>query len=354
MAGEKSWDMETKMIDARRQEEAGTQMGGRILREGGLVAFPTETVYGLGANGLDEEAVRGIFEAKERPADNPLILHVKSKNEVRSLWNTVPEKARYLMDAFWPGPLTLVYEKADIVPDIVTAGLPTVAVRMPENKTARALIKAAGVPLAAPSANRSGRPSPTTAQHVYLDMQGRIPLILDGGPCTLGLESTVLSIGTRPVLLRPGIVTRSMIEAVIGPIELHKSLLRPHEAGEPSTSPGMKYTHYAPKAEVLVVDGAPNKVAARIKEIYSAYQLQSKNCIIFATEQTQHFYQGQEYAIIGDRKHPHTLCANLFAALREHGEQADVLICEGIPTEEVGLAFMNRLLRAAGFRLEQV
>lgn len=346
--------MKTEVIDARRMPEAGTQLGGRIIREGGLVAFPTETVYGLGADGLCEAAVAKIFEAKGRPADNPLILHIRSKHEARKLWDTVPEKAQALMDAFWPGPLTLIYTKADIVPDIVTAGLDTVALRMPENKTARALIKAANTPIAAPSANVSGRPSPTTAQHVLEDMDGKIPLIIDGGPCEFGLESTVLSVGAQPVLLRPGVITQSMIEAVIGPIRLHKAVLEPLADGDNAASPGMKHKHYAPDAEVIVVDGKLFPMAQRINELYDIYSGEGKRCIIFATEQTQHFYHGKEYVIIGDRKKAHTLCANLFAYFRRYGAQADYLLCEGMPAEEAGLAFMNRLLRAAGFHCEQV
>ena len=341
--------MKTQVIDARRQFEAGTQLGGRLLREGELVAFPTETVYGLGADGLNENAVQRIFEAKGRPCDNPLILHIINKSDARKLWDTVPEKARLLMDAFWPGPLTLVYTKAAIVPDAVTAGLDTVAVRMPENKTARALIKAAGVPVAAPSANRSGRPSPTTAAHVLEDMDGKIPLIIDGGACAFGLESTVLAVGTTPMLLRPGMVTQSMIEAVVGPIKLHKSLLAPLANSEDAASPGMKYKHYAPDARVLVVSGALHPMAQRLIELYEAHTAAGEACILFATEQTKHFYRGRECVIIGDRKQPQTLCRNLFAYLRDYGSRADVLLCEGMPAEEAGLAFMNRLLRAAGF-----
>ena len=344
--------MQTQVIDARRQPEAGTQLGGRILREGGLVAFPTETVYGLGANGLDEQAVRKIFEAKGRPSDNPLILHVSRKNDVRKLWDTVPEKAQRLMDAFWPGPLTLVYTKSDLVPDAVTAGLPTVAVRMPDHKTARALIKAADVPIAAPSANASGKPSPTTAAHVLEDMDGKIPLILDGGPCQFGVESTVVSVGAQPMILRPGAVTKGMLEAVVGPVRLHKSLLSPLGEGEEAASPGMKYRHYAPEAEVVVVTGSPDHIARRILELYDSYTNMRKKCMILATRQTRHFYRGKEYAIIGDRERPETLCASLFSALREWGAQSDVLLCEGLPAEEAGLAFMNRLLRAAGFHCE--
>ena len=205
--------MITQIIYTENHPEAGTQLGAKILREGGLVAFPTETVYGLGANGLDEEAVRRIFEAKGRPSDNPLILHVSSKSEVRKLWDVVPKTARILMDTFWPGPLTLIAQKSKIIPDAVTGGLDTVAVRMPANKTARALIQKAGVPIAAPSANLSGKPSPTTAQHVYDDMNGRIPLILDGGPCRYGVESTVISLCGVPTILRPGAITQEMLSA---------------------------------------------------------------------------------------------------------------------------------------------
>ncbi len=345
--------MQTTLIDARGNQEAGTQLGGQLLRSGELVAFPTETVYGLGANGLDETAVQKIFEAKGRPADNPLILHVSRKNDVRKLWDTVPETARRLMDAFWPGPLTLVHTKTDIVPDVVTAGLDTVAVRMPEHKTARALIQAAGVPVAAPSANLSGKPSPTIARHVFEDMQGKIPLILDGGSCEYGLESTVLKIGSPCVILRPGAVTKGMLEAVIGPVKLHKSLLQPLDSGENAPSPGMKYKHYAPEAEVIVVSGKPERIAKRIAMLYESYTFSGKSCVILATEQTQHFYHGKEYVIIGDRERPKSLCESLFSVLREQGKKADVLLCEEIPAEEAGLAFMNRLLRAAGFHTVQ-
>ena len=345
--------MQTTLIDARGNPEAGTQLGGQLLRAGGLVAFPTETVYGLGANGLDANAVEKIFEAKGRPGDNPLILHVARKNDVRKLWDSVPETARRLMDAFWPGPLTLVYTKSNLVPDAVTAGLDTVAIRMPEHRTARALIKAADAPVAAPSANLSGKPSPTTARHVMDDMCGKIPLIIDGGPCEYGLESTVLKIGSPCVILRPGAVTQSMLEAVIGPVELHKSLLAPLAGNEDAASPGMKYKHYAPDAEVIVVTGKPAGIAKRIVELYESYTFSGKSCVILATEQTRHFYRGKEYVIIGDRERPKSLCESLFSTLRQQGGRADVLLCEGIPAEEAGLAFMNRLLRAAGFHTIQ-
>ncbi|MBR4019608.1 MAG: threonylcarbamoyl-AMP synthase, partial [Clostridia bacterium] len=237
--------MTTQYFSALSQKEAGTRIGGSIIRSGGLVAFPTETVYGLGANGLDGEAVSRIFEAKGRPNDNPLILHIAKKSDVKELWHSVPDTARILMDTFWPGPLTLIYRKSSIVPDEVTAGLDTVAVRMPEHKTALALIRAAGVPIAAPSANLSGKPSPTSVQHVKEDMDGKVDVIIDGGPCEFGVESTVLSLVGTPTILRPGGITREMLEAVIGPVELASSILSPLKEGETAASPGMKYRHYA-------------------------------------------------------------------------------------------------------------
>lgn len=342
--------METQYFNATTQKENGTQLAGRVLRAGGLVAFPTETVYGLGANGLDGEAVRRIFAAKGRPADNPLILHVAKKSDVKDLWLRVPIKARILMDAFWPGPLTLVYTRSSRVPDEVTAGLSTVALRMPEHKTALALIRAAGVPIAAPSANLSGRPSPTTAAHVKADLDGKIDIILDGGPCRVGLESTVLSLVGEPTILRPGGITREMLEALIGAVEVAPSVLSPLAEGETPASPGMKYKHYAPDAEVLIAPGSPRRAAELICTAYDTAQLAGKDCMIFATEQTRGFYHQRKYAIIGDRKNPATLCANLFAALRQYGGAADIIYCEALPEREMGLAYMNRLLRSSGFR----
>ncbi|MDR1620686.1 MAG: threonylcarbamoyl-AMP synthase [Clostridiales bacterium] len=341
--------MQTQCIDAKKQPVSGTRLGGRIIKQGGLVAFPTETVYGLGADGLNADAVRGIYEAKGRPADNPLILHIAKKSDVRALWDDVPRKARQLMDAFWPGPLTLVYNKSALVPDIVSAGLDTVAVRMPANKIARALIKAAQTPVAAPSANKSGRPSPTTAQHVLEDLGGIIPLVIDGGGTLHGVESTVLSVGAIPMLLRPGIVTQRMIEGVVGRIRVHARLLLPPDEGDTAVSPGMKHRHYAPDCQMLVFCGSLYGMARRIGEEYDARVAQNQDCVIFATQQTQHFYRGRKYVIIGDRDHPETLCANIFRLLRAWGSAADVILSESIAAEDAGLAFMNRLLRAAGY-----
>jgi L-threonylcarbamoyladenylate synthase len=345
--------LKTEVFNATEQKESGTRLGGNLIRSGQLVAFPTETVYGLGANGLDPEAVKRIFEAKGRPSDNPLILHVSKKSDVKDLWTKIPDPARQLMDIFWPGPLTLVYHKSDIVPDEVTAGLSTVAVRCPLHKTALALIRAAGVPIAAPSANLSGKPSPTTAKHVLEDMDGRIPLILDGGPCRVGVESTVLSLTGTPRILRPGGVTKEMLEAVIGEVQLAPAVLSQMKEGEKAESPGMKYRHYAPDAEVIVVKGRPKDIADRIRKEYEEYESRGLSCTILATSQTQSFYHGKNYVIIGDGNEPETLLANLFSCLRGLSGRTDVILAEEQPSEGAGLAFMNRLLRAAGFKTIQ-
>lgn len=341
--------MKTEVFNAKTQKENGTNICGKTIREGGLVAFPTETVYGLGANGLDGSAVERIFEAKGRPADNPLILHVAKKSDVKDLWRHVPDEARRLMDAFWPGPLTLIFVKSDIVPDEVTAGLDTVAVRMPEHKTALALIRAAGVPIAAPSANLSGKPSPTTAEHVLEDMDGRIDAVIDGGPCRVGVESTVLTLVGRPTILRPGGITREMLEQVIGSVEVSPAVLRPLKDGEIASSPGMKHKHYAPDAEVVVAVGSPRKIASIICREYGIAEAMGKRAVILGTEQTASCYHGMECDIIGDRVEPASLCAELFAALRRWSGRADVIFAEGVPESDQGLAYMNRLLRAAGF-----
>ncbi|MBQ2110225.1 MAG: threonylcarbamoyl-AMP synthase [Clostridia bacterium] len=341
--------MKTELFNAKTQKENGTGVAGRVIRAGGLVVFPTETVYGLGANGLDGEAVAKIFEAKGRPNDNPLILHVAKKSDVRPLWVKIPDTARLLMDEFWPGPLTLVYLKSSIVPDAVTAGLDTVAVRMPEHKTALALIRAAGVPIAAPSANLSGKPSPTRIEHVLEDMDGRVDVMLDGGPCSVGVESTVLSLVGTPTILRPGGVTKEMLESVIGTVKVAHAVLNPLGENEVAASPGMKYRHYAPDCEVVVAEGSPRRAASIINREYSLAESDGKNCIIFATEQTKSYYKGKKYVIIGDRDMPASLCASLFAALRDESGGTDIIFAEAIPAREQGLAYMNRLLRASGF-----
>ena len=343
--------MRTEVLSTRSQPEAGTKRGAELIRAGELVAFPTETVYGLGADGLNEEAVLKIFAAKGRPADNPLILHVAKKSDVRELWMRMPKNAQQLMETFWPGPLTLIAPRSDRVPDAVTAGLDTVAVRMPDNETARMLIKRAGAPIAAPSANLSGKPSPTTAEDVLADMDGRIPLILDGGPCRYGVESTVLALSGTPTILRPGAVTRAMLSTVLGEVNVAGSGLSPLKEGEVAASPGMKYKHYAPNAEVIVLMGESADVAKKARALYHECEREGKRCEIAATEETKRFYNREKYVILGRKSEPETLCASLFRELREMDGRADVILAEGVPAESYGLAFMNRLLRAAGFHI---
>ena len=333
------------------RESAAVEQAADILRRGGLLAIPTETVYGLGADGLNADAVRHIFEAKGRPQDNPLILHIPDASWLARYCKDVPETAYRLAGRFWPGPLTMILPKADCVPLVTTGGLETVGMRCPDHAVTRAIIAAAGVPVAAPSANTSGKPSPTMAEHVRHDMEGKIDLIIDGGPCRFGVESTVLSLVGKPTILRPGAVTKEMLEAVAGPVALAPSILTPLKAGETAASPGMKYRHYAPDAEVLVAEGAPRQAASHIARAYDVRAERGERCIIFATEQTRALYSGRQYVIIGDRNEPATLCANLFAQLRAHSDDVDVILAEALPEQGEGLAYMNRLLRAAGFHV---
>ena len=322
--------METIVLSTESVLQAAAE-GARLIKAGGLVAFPTETVYGLGANGLDGAAVDRIFEAKGRPNDNPLILHVSRKEDAFPLWSGEPPFARQLMDTFWPGPLTLIYYRSAIVPDEVTAGLDTVAVRMPDSEAARALIAASGVPIAAPSANLSGKPSPTTAEHV--------------------LQDTLVG---APTILRPGAVTKEMLAAVLGEVALAPSVLAPLGAGEKAASPGMKYKHYAPNAQVLVVVGEAEAAARRLSALYDEFTTQNKRVAIAATKEALPFYGDRRTALMGTRRDPATLCSRLFALLRELDASSDVILSEGVGTEGTGLAFMNRLLRSAGFRVEYV
>ena len=341
--------MQTQLLPVTPESLA---RAGKLIREGHLVAFPTETVYGLGANALDPEAVLRIFAAKGRPADNPLIVHISALEQLRPLIACEPgERARALIDAYWPGPMTLIFPKSEAVPDAVTAGLDTVAVRFPAHPAARALIDAARRPIAAPSANRSGRPSPTTAAHVYEDMRGRIPLILDGGPCEVGLESTVVDMtGGAPRILRPGGVTREMLAAVAGSAGVDDAVMRPLAEGEKPRSPGMKYRHYAPSGDLTVVQGDADAVIRRIRALYDAALAAGRRPLILALE--------GHLAAYGDRR-----CLSLgadaggmahaiFARLREADDLgADALFSEAVSTDGVGLAVMNRLGRASAFHI---
>lgn len=330
--------MHTELCQA---DDASIRRAAALLRAGELVAFPTETVYGLGADALNGEAAARIFAAKGRPADNPLIAHIAGESGLAGLIAGEPcACARALMRAFWPGPMTLIFPKSPRVPREVTAGLDTVAVRMPSHPVARALIRAAQTPIAAPSANRSGRPSPTTAAHVLEDMEGRIPLILDGGPCEVGLESTVVDVtGARPRILRPGGVTLEMLEGVVGDVDVDEGVLHQLQAGSQARSPGMKYKHYAPKGEVTIVTGP--RAAQEIARLYDAAD---GRAAILAFSQADYGAR-RVYRL---KNAP----GELFAALRQLDEDGmETIYAEDVPTAGVGLAVMNRLMRAAAFRV---
>lgn len=343
--------MQTQVLAVDGQSLA---LAGELIRAGELVGFPTETVYGLGADALNAQAVLRIFEAKGRPADNPLIVHVSCTEEIAPLVRAIPEPARRLMDAFWPGPMTLILPKAGCIPDAVSAGLDTVGIRLPENEAARALIRAAGRPIAAPSANRSGRPSPTTAQHVLEDMDGRIPLILNGGPCRVGLESSVIdATGDVPVVLRPGGVTPEMIRQVLGGVRVDEHVMSPLLEGEVARSPGMKYRHYAPKARTVIYEGERERVIAAICARYDEEVRAGERTAILGFD--EHDFGSRTRISLGSAHRPQDAAARLFAALRELDERGETLaLCEAVDTAGIGLAVMNRMGRAAAFDIMHV
>lgn len=332
-------------IDTDKLSTAAVSLG-----NGGLVAFPTETVYGLGANALDKDAVANIFKAKGRPADNPLIVHISDKHDINKLARVLPACAGKLIEAFWPGPLTLIVPRSSIIPDIVTAGLDTVGVRFPSHPVAAALIKMSGVPVAAPSANTSGRPSPTKAEHVIEDMYGKVDYIIDSGSVEVGLESTVLDITSdTPVILRPGKITREQLEAVLGTVDIDPSLVSKDSTVIKPRAPGMKYRHYAPKAKVIVVEGNAASVAEYINK---ASEEQRQNGVItgvLATDETIGLYKTGKVISLGSRKQPTDIAARLFDALREFDTTDTQLIyAEAVEKKGIGAAIMNRLNKAAG------
>jgi len=340
--------METRLV---RADEASLREAACLLKDGQLVAFPTETVYGLGANALDEKAVLSIFAAKGRPADNPLIVHIWRREQLAQICD-VPEIAQKLMDAFWPGPLTILMPRRETIPLAVTAGLPTVAVRMPSHPVAAALLKACDLPIAAPSANRSGKPSPTTAQHVLQDMSGRIPMILDGGSCDVGLESTVLDINHgRPCILRPGGITKDMLEAVVGPVDVAGSILRPLQKGEKALSPGMMYKHYSPDGQISLVTGNEEDVVQALAALHAqACANGHKSCVLCFTEHVEALKACVPHDL-GSKDDPAQVARRLFDTLRMLDDEGmDAIFSEVVAPEGVGLAVMNRLGRAAAFR----
>lgn len=325
-----------------------------LIRKGELVGMPTETVYGLGANALDEEAVKKIFAAKGRPGDNPLIVHVSCLAEIQPLVREIPDSAKRLMEAFWPGPMTLILPKSDLIPSAVSAGLDTVGIRLPASEAARELIRVSGCPIAAPSANRSGRPSPTTAQHVFEDMDGRIPMILDGGSSEVGVESSVIdATGDVPVILRPGGITPEMVEKVLGDVRVDEHVMSPLHEGDVVRSPGMKYKHYAPKAKTVIYDGEAEAVIAAICARYDEAERAGEVPAILGFD--EHDFGSRTRISLGSVKRPQEAAARLFGALRELDERGEtVALCEAVEATGIGLAVMNRMGRAAGFDIERV
>lgn len=418
--------METKRIiieDRNHIKDEELKEAASILRSGGLVAFPTETVYGLGGNALDEDAARKIYAAKGRPSDNPLIAHVSCVEEVAPLVKEIPEAGRKLMEAFWPGPLTMIFPKSEKVPYGTTGGLDTVAIRMPDDPVANRLIALAGVPVAAPSANTSGRPSPTTADHVWQDMNGRIEMIIDGGPVGIGVESTIVDVSSAvPSVLRPGAITMEMLAEVLGEISVDPAILGPLSADVRPKAPGMKYKHYAPKADLTLVEpgtgteresgaeqvtgaeqktgaeqvtgaeqkngaeqktgagqktgaeqktGADRNTGADPETGLDETQLQAMICKVrelsrekieagykvgvICTDESRGCYTDGEVRSIGARKSQESVAHNLYALLREFDDLGvDYIFSESFPKDHLGQAIMNRLSKAAGYKIVKV
>lgn len=369
--------METKRIkinDTKNINDEELKEAAQILRDGGLVAFPTETVYGLGGNALDEKAAGKIYAAKGRPSDNPLIAHVSCAAEVTPLVKYIPEAGQKLMDAFWPGPLTIIFPKSDIVPYGTTGGLDTVAVRMPVDPVANRLIALAGVPVAAPSANTSGRPSPTTADHVWQDLNGKIEMIIDGGPVGIGVESTIVDVsGDVPAVLRPGAITMEMLKDVLGEVTIDPAILGPMAEGVRPKAPGMKYKHYAPKADLTLVEPANVADARKTGEAIAMTQEQVEQMVktvwklakekldagykvgIICTDESRSHYPQGEVRSIGARKSQESVAHNLYALLREFDDlKVDYIFSESFTQDHLGQAIMNRLSKAAGYQIYKV
>lgn len=341
-------------VDPEDPPAEAIRIAAEIIRRGGLVAFPTETVYGLGADALNPEAVKALFKAKKRPPDNPPIVHVGKIQDVYKLVKVVPEKAELLMKKFWPGPLTLIFKRSTLVPDVTVSGLDTVAIRMPRHKVALALIGESGCPIAAPSANLAGRPSPTTAQHVLEDLDGRIDAVLDAGPTRIGVESTVLDLTVDPPqVLRPGGTPYEMLKEVLGRVELHPVAVAERKVYiDRARSPGMKHRHYAPKAEMIVVEGSLEAVVRKVAELADCYRHKKAKVGVLATDETIAHYSADVVKSIGSRNCLEEVARNLFRLLREFdAEGVDVIIAEGVPADGLGLAVMNRLRKASGYRI---
>ncbi|MEX1306945.1 MAG: L-threonylcarbamoyladenylate synthase [Eubacteriales bacterium] len=340
----------TETINIKQDFEAGIEKAVALIKADEVVAFPTETVYGLGANAFSEEAVKKIFKAKGRPADNPLIVHVADIAQAETL-GEINDKARTLMATFWPGPFTVVVKKKKGIPDIVTGGLDTIGLRMPKNPGILEIIKRSGCPIAGPSANISGSPSPTEAFHVETDMAGRIPLILDGGHTEYGLESTVCDLtGDTPLVLRPGAVTAEDIKEAAGMVEISSSVLLPLRENETAASPGMKYAHYAPSAQVFVVKGPKESTVAQIKKMYQQDIANGDKPLVLCYLSDKAFFEGMN--VLTQGRDVNEVAKKLFRNLREaDADGYTTVYFQAVPETGIGLAVMNRIIRAAGFKL---
>lgn len=333
-------------------QEQHLRRAGEILRSGGLVAFPTETVYGLGGDALNRESSRKIYAAKGRPSDNPLIVHIADMEALPAIVKEVTPEALKIAEAFWPGPLTIILEKSEKVPLETTGGLNTVAVRFPSHPVARRLIEYAGGYVAAPSANTSGKPSPTVAKYVIEDMDGRIDMILDGGQVGIGLESTIIDLTVSPPqILRPGFVTEAMLQEVLGQVDVDKTILS-NDTGLAPKAPGMKYRHYAPTGELTIVSGDERQVVQFINERVEEEKAQGKRVGVIGSCETGSLYRADVVKNIGNRQEEATIAHNLYRILREFDdEKVDVIFSESFHSDGMGQAIMNRLLKAAGHKM---
>lgn len=342
-------------VEKEHPDETVLKQAGEILKSGGLVAFPTETVYGLGGDGLNARSSEKIYAAKGRPSDNPLIIHISDMESLDRIVSYVPEKARKLAEKYWPGPLTMIFQKSEEVPLETTGGLDSVAVRMPSHETARMLIRYGGGYVAAPSANTSGRPSPTKASHVIEDLNGKVEMILDGGEVGIGLESTIVDFAEEiPVILRPGYINQEMLEEVLGQVRMDKGLLITDTGIRPK-APGMKYRHYAPKAQLTIIEGNTEAVVQEINRRCQDGEAAGLRAGVIGTDETVSAYHAQVVKSIGTRQDEESIARHLFGILREFDEEkVDMIFSESFETPRMGQAIMNRLLKAAGHHIIKV
>lgn len=346
--------METKIFTIDETKELNNQVkeAGEILKNGGLVAFPTETVYGLGGDAKNKDASKAIYAAKGRPSDNPLIVHIPDVSWVDGIVSEIPEAAKKLADAFWPGPMTLIFKKNEVIPLETTGGLDTVAVRLPSHPVVRALMEESGVYIAAPSANTSGRPSPTKAKHVAEDLSGKIDAIIDGGEVNIGLESTIIDVTEDiPTILRPGYISLDDVKAVVGEARMDPGIMSKDSNVRPK-APGMRYRHYAPKGNLIVVNGEKEKVCAYInKQVESAGDLHKKVAVL-ASSETASMYKNAKVYVIGSLNDEEEIARNLYDVLRQFDEEEmELIFSEAFETPHIGQAIMNRLLKAAGHQV---